>query len=83
MSLLTGAERTAMVVAVDEVETVEITRQVFASLVRNNPEILSRLSELLAQRQLANDQWTPDTASQTVEQVRFGLLGKLRELFAL
>jgi CRP-like cAMP-binding protein len=51
--------------------------------VRNNPEILSRLSELLAQRQLANDQWTPDTASQTVEQVRSGLLGKLREFFAL
>lgn len=83
MSLLTGAERTATVVALDEVETVEIIKQVFASLVRNNPEILSRLSELLAQRQLANDQWTPDTASQTVEQVRFGLLGKLRELFAL
>ena len=83
MSLLTGAERTAMVVAVDEVETVEITKQVFASLVRNNPEILSRLSELLAQRQLANDQWTPDTASQTVEQVRSGLLGRLREFFAL
>ena len=42
-----------------------------------------RLGKVLAQRQLANDQWTPDTASQTVEQVRSGLLGKLREFFAL
>ncbi len=83
MSLLTGAGRTATVVALNEVETVEITKQVFASLVKDNPEILGRLSELLAQRQLANDQWTPETASQTVEQVRSGLLGKLREFFAL
>jgi len=83
MSLLTGEVRTATVVAVGEVETVEITKQVFASLLRDKPEILGRLSELLAQRQLANEQWNSEAATRSVEQVRLGLLGKLREFFAL
>ena len=83
MSLLTGAPRTATVVAVGEVEAVEIDKTVFGALVRDNPEMLTNLSELLAKRQLANEQLTSEAPAQQVEAVRRGVLCKLREFFSL
>ena len=83
MSLLTGAPRTATVVAIGEVEAVEIDRTVFGALVRDNPEMLTNLSELLTKRQLANEQLISEAPAQQVEAVRRGLLGKLREFFSL
>lgn len=83
MSLLTGAPRTATVVAIGEVEAVEIDKTVFGALIRDNPEILANLSELLAQRQLANERLTSEAPAQRVDEVRRGLLGKLREFFSL
>ena len=83
MSLLTGAPRTATVVAVGEVEAVEIDKTVFGALVSDNPEMLTNLSELLAKRQLANEQLTSEAPAQQVEAVRRGVLGKLREFFSL
>ncbi len=58
MSVLTGEPRSATVVAQDEVEAVEIPKTAFAALIRDNPDVVGRLSELLAKRQLANEQTT-------------------------
>jgi small-conductance mechanosensitive channel/CRP-like cAMP-binding protein len=83
MSLLTGEPRSATVVASEEVEAVEITKAAFASLVRGNPEVLARLGELLAQRQLANQVATAAEAVELPEQARASVLRRLRSFFNL
>lgn len=83
MSLLTGDPRTATVVAEEPVEAVEIGKNVFGVFVRSNPAVLEQLSELLAQRQLANAKHAKEGAVATPEQVRSGILSKLRAFFAL
>ena len=83
MSLLTGDPRTATVVALSEVEAVEIRKPEFAALVRTNPDALERLSELLTQRQLANAQHAASGPAASAEQVRSGFRQKLRAFFQL
>ncbi len=83
MSLLTGDPRTATVVAEEEVVAVEIGKNVFGVFVRSNPAVLELLSELLAQRQLANAQLAKTGTPSSPEQVRSGILGRLRAFFAL
>lgn len=84
MSLLTGDPRTATVVAKAEVEAVEIGKETFGSLIRANPDVVGRLGELLAQRQLANEKLASaaDTAAR-IEQVRGSMLQKIRGFFQL
>lgn len=84
MSVLAGEQRNATVVALTEVEAVEIAKPAFGALIRTHPEIVTRLSELLAQRQLANAQHaSAEAARAKVEQVRKGILTKLRAFFEL
>lgn len=84
MSLLAGEPRNATVVALTEVEAVEIAKPAFAALVRAHPEMVERLSELLARRQLANAQHASAEAAQAkAEQVRSGLLKRMRRFFEL
>ncbi len=83
MSLLTGDPRTATVVAEGEVEAVEIGKAVFGAFVRSNPAVVEQLGELLAQRQMANSKHAAGSAVASVEQVRNGMLTKLRSFFAL
>jgi small-conductance mechanosensitive channel len=83
MSLLTGDPRTATVVAEGEVEAVEIGMSVFGAFVRSNPAVVEQLSELLTQRQLANAKHATEGGAATPEQVRSGVLKKLRTFFAL
>jgi small-conductance mechanosensitive channel/CRP-like cAMP-binding protein len=83
MSLLTGEPRSATAVACEEVEAVEITRSAFAALVRHNPEVLARLGDLLAQRQLANQRMTADAPAEEPEQARASVIRRLRSFFDL
>ena len=83
MSLLTGDPRTATVVAEGEVEAVEIGMAVFGAFVRSNPAVVEQLGELLTQRQLANAQHAAQDVAVSPEQVRTGMLRKLRSFFAL
>ena len=83
MSLLTGDPRTATVVAEGEVEAVEIGKAIFGAFVRSNPAVIEQLGELLTQRQLANAKHAAEGAAATAEQVRNGMLQKLRAFFAL
>jgi small-conductance mechanosensitive channel/CRP-like cAMP-binding protein len=55
MSLLTGEKRSATVVANKDCEVVEIDKAVVAKSLKANPELLNKLSELLAQRQMDNE----------------------------
>lgn len=83
MSLLTGDPRSATAVALGEVEAVEIGKAVFGAFVRAHPAVVEQLSDLLAQRQLANARHAADTVRKTPAEVREGLLRKLRSFFSL
>jgi small-conductance mechanosensitive channel/CRP-like cAMP-binding protein len=83
MSLLTGDPRSATVVAEGEVEAVEVGMAMFGAFVRSNPAVVEQLGELLAQRQLANAHLAAQGVATSPEQVRSGVLRKLRSFFAL
>jgi small-conductance mechanosensitive channel/CRP-like cAMP-binding protein len=84
MSLLTGDPRGATVVATAESEAVEIQKEAFAAHVRAQPEVLGRLSELLAKRQLANEKHLAQSEiAARVEATRGALLKKFRSFFQL
>jgi small-conductance mechanosensitive channel/CRP-like cAMP-binding protein len=55
MSLLTGERRSASVIAKSDCEVVEIGKPILANSLKENPELLEKLSGLLAQRQMENE----------------------------
>jgi small-conductance mechanosensitive channel len=55
MSLLTGEKRSASVIAHSDCEVVEIGKPILANSLKENPELVTKLSELLARRQMEND----------------------------
>jgi hypothetical protein len=88
MSLLTGERRSATVVANSDCEVVEIGKSILAAKLKENPELLAKLSEMLARRQLETDgilaahaQTSVLKAKQTEYQASF--LDKLRKCFEL
>jgi small-conductance mechanosensitive channel/CRP-like cAMP-binding protein len=88
MSLLTGERRSATVVADTDCEVVEIGKPLLADSLREHPELLAKLSELLARRQmetegiLATEGRNQATeARQTAYAANF--MGKLRSFFQL
>jgi small-conductance mechanosensitive channel/CRP-like cAMP-binding protein len=87
MSLLTGEPRTATVIANSDCEVVEIDKAVLARSVKENPQLLKQLSELLARRQMETEgllaSGTPSTIGERQSQYAAGFLGKLRHFFEL
>ncbi|MBI3849384.1 MAG: mechanosensitive ion channel [Verrucomicrobia bacterium] len=88
MSLLTGEKRSATVVAQTDCEVVEIGKPVLANSLKQQPELLNKLSELLARRQLETEGILAENTSrkaiaarQTEYAVTF--LDKLRTFFEL
>ncbi|MDB6108823.1 MAG: MscS Mechanosensitive ion channel [Pedosphaera sp.] len=88
MSLLTGERRNATIIAQIDCEVVEIGKPVIAQSLKENPDLLNKLSELLARRQLeiegivaANTQPSVVAAKQTQYEATFG--DKLRAFFEL
>jgi small-conductance mechanosensitive channel/CRP-like cAMP-binding protein len=55
MSLLTGEKRSASVSALGDCEVMEITKPVFADAIQRDPELLTRLSALLAHRRMQTE----------------------------
>jgi CRP-like cAMP-binding protein len=64
MSLLTGERRAATVRAETDCRVMEISKSVMAELLRDSPDYLERLSELLAKRKLENEGLLKEAASQ-------------------
>ena len=62
MSLLTGEKRTATVRAEHDCAVLEISKPVMADLLRDSPDCLISLSELLAQRKLETEGIVRDAA---------------------
>jgi CRP-like cAMP-binding protein len=55
MSMLTGAERSADVFASKDSILLEISKEHMAPILDANPELLKKLSDILAQRQAQNE----------------------------
>jgi small-conductance mechanosensitive channel/CRP-like cAMP-binding protein len=63
MSLLTGERRTATVRAETDCHVMEISKPVMADVLRDSPDCLERLSELLARRKMENEGVLREAAS--------------------
>jgi small-conductance mechanosensitive channel/CRP-like cAMP-binding protein len=84
-ALLTGEPRSATIRAENDCEVLEISKPVMAEVLRESPEYLSALSELLAKRKLEGEGIVKDTAATHDEkketEYRSSFLRRLRTVF--
>jgi CRP-like cAMP-binding protein len=88
MSLLTGEKRSATVVASTDCEVVEIGKTILAKSLKENPQLLTKLGELLAKRRMETEGVLAESASKSAiiekqKQYADGFLDKLRTFFEL
>jgi small-conductance mechanosensitive channel/CRP-like cAMP-binding protein len=69
MSLLTGEKRSATVRADGDCYIMEISKEVMGDVIRQSPECLRQLSELLAKRKMHTEGILKDAASPNADQV--------------
>jgi small-conductance mechanosensitive channel/CRP-like cAMP-binding protein len=89
MSLLTGEKRSATVRADGDCYVMEISKDVMADVIRESPECLRQLSELLAQRRMRTEGILKDAATSNADQAAkqreysATFLRRLKTFFAL
>jgi len=88
ISLLTGEPRSATVRAEGDCEVLEISKPVMAEVLRDSPQCLTALSELLAKRRLEGDNIVrdappPDDHGKKEREYRATFLSRLRTVFEL
>ena len=86
MSLLSGQNRSATIIASTDCEVLEINKVNFARLVHEYPEILEGLSGLLATRKVENEGILASASKNetaAVEEVHAGILTKFYSYFGL
>jgi len=88
MSLLTGEKRSATVRAERDCYVMEIGKNVMGDVIRDSPECLKQLSELLARRKMETEGILKDAATSTEQDARHreytaNFLNRLKTFFAL
>ena len=88
MSLLTGEKRTATVRAEQDCEVIEISKPAMAAVLRDAPDVVTKLSELLATRKMETEGVLKDAAQDFVQEnkeqeYRANFLRRLRSVFEL
>jgi small-conductance mechanosensitive channel/CRP-like cAMP-binding protein len=88
MSLLTGERRSATVRADDDCYVMEIGKPMMAEVLRESPQCLEQLSELLARRKMENEgilkeAEIPADKAGTAREYRASFLKRLRSVFDL
>jgi len=88
MSLLTGEKRTATVRAEEDCEVIEIAKPAMAAVLRDAPECVNQLSELLAARKMETEGVLKDAAhgsggEKKEREYRATFLQRLRSVFEL
>jgi small-conductance mechanosensitive channel/CRP-like cAMP-binding protein len=88
MSLLTGEHRSATIVAASDCEVLEIAKAHLARILQENGELLTNLSEMLAQRRLDNESVLASNAErhtmgQRKQEYAQNFLQKLASVFDL
>jgi small-conductance mechanosensitive channel/CRP-like cAMP-binding protein len=88
MSLLTGDRRTATIRAEDDCEVLEINKRSMAAVLRDAPECVTQLSDLLAARKMETEGLLKDATQSTAEknkerEYRATFLRRVRAVFEL
>jgi small-conductance mechanosensitive channel/CRP-like cAMP-binding protein len=83
MSLLTGATRSANIVALRDCEFLVLDKNGFQDIVAANPTIAQALSVILAKRRQELDQEMAKQVGMDVEEERRSILKKIRAFFGL
>jgi CRP-like cAMP-binding protein len=88
MSLLTGEKRSASIIAKSDCEVVEIGKPILANSLKENPELVEKLSTLLAKRQLENEGALAAQTDTSIVRAKQGeyqttFIDKLRVFFEL
>src|SRR3989440_464278 len=89
MSLLTGEKRSATVRAEGDCYVMEISKRVMADVIRESPDCLKQLSELLAKRKMETEGILKDLATSSADQAAkqreytATFLKRLKTFFAL
>ena len=88
MSLLTGERRSATIMAHTDCEVVEIGKPILAKSLKENPDLLSKLSELLAKRQMETEGILAANHKPTIVEAKRaeytnGFINRLRIFFQL
>src|SRR5205814_10669235 len=86
-ALLTAEPRSATIQAENDCEVLEISKQVMAEVLRESPEYLTALSELLAKRKLEGEGIVKESTAPRDEkketEYRSSFLRRLRTVFEL
>ncbi|MEK6325410.1 MAG: mechanosensitive ion channel family protein [Acidobacteriota bacterium] len=83
MALLTGEPRTADVIAVSEVETLEITKGILQRLLDNNAALAEGLSHMMAERQTRLDEYARSMPAQEKQVHSHAILRRIQRFFGL
>ncbi len=87
MGLMTGAPRTATVVAATDAECYQLDKAAFEDILRNRPELAEEISHTLVSRRFGLDSLhqdiDADTRAQQMSQQHLDMLSKIRNFFGL
>jgi hypothetical protein len=83
MSLMTGAARSATVVAATDLECYRIDKDVFQTLIAARPEIADQIAEVLAARREALESARGQRAATSRADVKADLVDRIRGFFGL
>jgi CRP-like cAMP-binding protein len=87
MGVMTGERRTASVVAATEVECYRIDKEVFKSVLRNRPEIIEIISQVMARRrvelQAVRENLDAETKQRRISVEHHELFASIQKFFGL
>ena len=87
MGMLTGAPRSASVVALSDVECYRLDKEGFAETLQARPAIAEELSAIMAQRKAdlaaARQELSVEARQRLREESRGEILGRIRRFFAM
>jgi CRP-like cAMP-binding protein len=87
MSLLTGEQRAASVVALTDVDCYRVGKNAFEEILNRRPEIADDLADVLSQRRVelaaVRENLDGESKRRQLDAERFDLLGRIRGFFGL
>ncbi|MFY9556390.1 MAG: mechanosensitive ion channel family protein [Blastocatellia bacterium] len=83
MALLTGEPRNADVIAINEVETLEITKPILQKLLDDNAALAEDLSHKIAERQTRLDEYARAIPEEEKHDQRHAILRRIQRFFGL
>jgi CRP-like cAMP-binding protein len=87
MGMMTGAPRTADVIAISDVECYRLDKDGFQKIVQDRPEVIHEMSAMLAKRRVdlvaVQEKLDEDTARDRREKEQAAILGRLKTFFGM